>query len=182
MNCLQRFHSEESKDNHFEYCKDKETVRIEMPKRGSFVKFHNGQYQFKVPFIVYPDFESILKPIEAPKHYPKESYTEVINQHIPSGFCVYSKFTYGKLENPLQLYRGKDCVEVFYDYIENEAKRFCHMFPEKLMKPLTLKQWKKYNRATKCHISKNFRNLTPSLGIIVNILVNIENLSIEAVI
>ena len=62
LNCLQGFHSEESKDNHFEYCKDNEAVRIEMPKEGSFVEFHDGQNQFKVPFVMYADFEAILKP------------------------------------------------------------------------------------------------------------------------
>ena len=43
LNCLQGFHSEESRDKHFEYCKDNEAVRIEMPKEGSFVEFHDGQ-------------------------------------------------------------------------------------------------------------------------------------------
>ena len=82
------------------------------------------------------DFGSILKPIEAPEPNPEELYTKVINQHIPSGFCVDSKFSYGKVKkNPLKLYRGKNCVKGFWDYIENEAKRLCHMFTEKLMKP-----------------------------------------------
>ena len=26
--------------------------------------FHNGQYQFKAPFMLYADFESILKPVD----------------------------------------------------------------------------------------------------------------------
>ena len=43
---------------------DNEIVRIEMPKEDSFMKFHDGQYQFEVPFIMYADFEAILKPIE----------------------------------------------------------------------------------------------------------------------
>ena len=66
MNCLQGFQYEESRDKHFEYCKDNETVRIEMPKEGSLVKFQNGQYQFKVPFIMYTNFESILEPMKSP--------------------------------------------------------------------------------------------------------------------
>ena len=110
-----------------------------MPKEGSLVKFHDGQNQFKVPFLMYADFESILNPIESSESNPEESYTKVINQHVPSGFCAYSKFAYGKVENPLKLYRGEDCVEVFCNYISNEAKRLYHMFPEKPMKPLILK-------------------------------------------
>ena len=67
----------------------------------------------------------------------EESYTEKINNHIPSGFCVYSKFAYGKVKNPLKLYRGENGVEVFCDYISYKAKRLYHMFPEKPMKHLT---------------------------------------------
>ena len=131
MNCLQGFHSEESRDNHFEYCKDNETVRIEMPKRGSFMKFYDGQNQFKVvPFVIYADFEAILKTIEAPKSNPEESKTKVINQHIPSGFCVKSKFAYEKVENPLKLYRGEDFVKVFCNHIENKAKKVYYMSPK----------------------------------------------------
>ena len=122
---------EKSRGKHFEHCKDRETVRIEMLKEGSFVKFHDGQYQFKVPLIMYADFEANLEPIEGPTPNPESSYTKEINKHFPSGFCVYNEFAYGKLENPVKLYRGKDCVEVFCDYIFNEARRLYHMFPEK---------------------------------------------------
>ena len=47
MSCFQGFSSEISRDKHFKYCKDNETVRIKMPKEGSLIKFHDGQYQFK---------------------------------------------------------------------------------------------------------------------------------------
>ena len=122
-----------------------------MPKEGSFMEFHDGQNQFKVPFTMYADFESILKPIE-PSPNPEESYTKEINQHIPSGFCVYSKFAYGEVENPLKLYRGKNCVEVFCDYVKNEVKRLYHMFPEKPMNRLTREERGEFKRARKCHI------------------------------
>ena len=115
LNCLQGFSLEEGRDKHYEYCKDNEAVRIEMPEEGSFMEFHDGQNQFKVPFIMYADFEAILKPIKEPSFDPDKPYTKEINQHIPSGFCVYSKFAYGEVENPLELYRCEDCVEVFCD-------------------------------------------------------------------
>ena len=153
INWFQGFHSIESRDKHCEYCKNNEAVKIEMPKEGSFVEFHDGQNQLKVPFEIYVDFEDILKPTKGVTNVnPEKPYTKEINQHIPSGFCVYSKFAYGKVENPLKLYRGEDCVEVFCNYIKNEAKRLYHMFPKKPMKRLTKEEWRKFNRATKCHI------------------------------
>ena len=163
LNCLQGCHSETSRDNHFKYCKDKEAVSIEMPKEGSFVEFHDGQNQFKVPFTMYADFESILKPIE-PSPNPEGWYTKEINQHIPPGFCVYSKFAPGEVENPLQLYRGKNCVEVFCNYVENEVKRLYHMFPEKPMICLTREERREFKRARKCHICfKEFEEDNPKV-------------------
>ena len=42
-----------------EFEKNNDTsLKIEMPKRGSLVKFHDGQHQFKVPFFMYADFEA----------------------------------------------------------------------------------------------------------------------------
>ena len=38
-----------------------------------WLKFHYAQYQFKVPFMLYADFESILKPVD-------ERYKEKMNR------------------------------------------------------------------------------------------------------
>ena len=153
MNCLQGFMQESSRDQHQVCCEDNESVRAEMPKQGSTIEFKNGQNQFKVPFIMYADFESILElmdPVDPGS--PNQPYTNEVNQHTPSDWCVYSKFAYGEVDNPLRIYRGKDCIKTFCNYIKGEARRLYHMFPEKPMDPLTKKQWKKYKQSTKCHI------------------------------
>ena len=77
---------------------------------------------------------------------------------------VYSKYAYGKVDDPLKLYRGKDCVEKFCDYIKQEAHRLYHMFPEKPMDPLTNGQWKGYEKARECHICyKQFNSKDPKV-------------------
>ena len=139
--CLLGFTQELSRDEHYGYCIDNETVRVEMPKLGSVVEFYDGQNQFNVPFMMYADFEAILEPIQGPSPNPEEPYTSKVNQHILSEFCYYSKFAYGEVQNPLKLYRGKDCVGKFCDNIRQEAHRLYHMFPEKPMDPLTQDQW-----------------------------------------
>ena len=131
-----------------------------MPKEGSFVEFHDGQNQFKLPFVMYADFEAIIKPTKGTNFNPDAPYTKEINQHIPSGFCVYSKSAYGDVKDPLKLSSGEDFVEVFCDYVENEVKRLYHMFPEKPMKPLTREQWREFNWARESHICfKEFQEL-----------------------
>ena len=59
----------------------------------------------------------------------RKPYTNEVNQHTPSGWCVYSKFAYGDVDNPLRTYRGKDYIETFCKYIKGEARRLYHMFP-----------------------------------------------------
>ena len=124
MNCLQGFTQELSRDQHQAYYEDNESVGVEMPKQGSTVEFKDGQNQFKVPFIMYADFESILEPMgPVEPGSPNQPYTNEVNQHTPSGWCVYSKFAYGDVDNPLRTYRGKDCIETFCNYIKGEARK-----------------------------------------------------------
>ena len=127
-----------------------------------WLKFHDGQYQFKVPFMMYADFESILKPVD--ERYKekmntmkagrkgKAPYTEKINTHVPSEWCLHSTFTYGDVPNPLKMYRGKDCDEKFVEYIEVEVKWLHTTFPQQPMTRLTDELKREHKAAEKCHI------------------------------
>ena len=84
-----------SRDKHYGYCIDNETVRVERLKKGSTVEFYDGQNQFRVPFMMYADFELIRMQIEGPSPDLINPYSQEVSQHIPSGFCIYSKFAYG---------------------------------------------------------------------------------------
>ena len=147
LNCLQGFTSIESRDKHYKYCIDHEAVKISMPtEKDKWLQYHDGQKQLKVPFIMYADFESILMPINDSQD------TNKINEHIPCGFGVYSKFAYGDIQDPLKIYRGKDCVEKFINHIEKEAKRLYEIFPQQPMIPLAEDEQREHYEATECHI------------------------------
>ena len=80
MTCLQGFMQESSRDQHQIYCEDNESVRAEMPKQGSTTEFKDGQNQFRVPFIMYADFESILEPMDTVEpESPSQPYTNEVN-------------------------------------------------------------------------------------------------------
>ena len=83
MNCLQEFTQELSRDQHQAYCEDNESIRVEMPKQGSTIEFKDGQNQFKVPFIMYADFESIFELMDHGSPNPNQPYTNEVNQHTP---------------------------------------------------------------------------------------------------
>ena len=82
----------------------------------------------------------------------KASYTEKINTHAPSGWCVHSTFAYGDIPDPLKMYRSKDCVEKFLEYIEEQVKWLYETFPRQPMTKLTHVLKGEYEAAEKCHI------------------------------
>ena len=114
INCLQGFMQESSRDQHQVYCENNESVRVEMPKQGSTIEFKDGQNQFKVPFIMYADFESILEPMDPVEPgSPNQPYTNEVNQHTPSGWCVYDKFAYGDVDNRQDFIEAKIASKLF---------------------------------------------------------------------
>ena len=124
MNCLNGFRTGSARDKHYVYCSTNGHVKVKMAtEKEKWLKFHDGQYQFKVPFMLYADFESILKPVDEryrdrmntmkTERKGKVPYMEKINTHVPSGWCVHSTFAYRDVPDPLKMYRGKDCVEMF---------------------------------------------------------------------
>ena len=85
MNCLQGFKEESCRDKHLDYCINNKSVKVEMRHKNPIVQYSDGHFQFKVPFIMYADFESILEPIQGPGNNPMISSTRCINNHVPSG-------------------------------------------------------------------------------------------------
>ena len=130
-----------------------------MPTKNPIVKYADGQYQFKVPFVIYADFESILVTVIGTPNNPEMSSTRGINIHQPSGWCMYSKFAYGKVTNPLKQYKGRDCISKFCETIMAEAKRLYESAPKKPMDKLTKEQTVEFITAKECHIC--FKKFSP---------------------
>ena len=77
MNCLNGFRTESARDKHYEYQWSRQVAMATssstcLLKKKKWLKCHDGQDQFKVPFMFYADFESILKPVD-------ERYKEKMN-------------------------------------------------------------------------------------------------------
>ena len=136
MNCLNGFRTESARDKHYECCSSNGHVKVKMPsEKEKWLKFHDGQYQF----MLYADFESIVKPVDEQysekmntmkaERKGKTPYTENINTHVPSGWCVHNTFAYGDVPDPLKIFRDKYCVEKFVEYIEEEVKWLYTTFP-----------------------------------------------------
>ena len=170
MNCLHGFQVESARDKHCEYYSSNGHVKVNMPtEEEKWLKIHDGQYQFMLPFILYADFESIVKPVD--DRYKekmnrikagikgKAPYTEKISEQVPSGWCVHSTFAYGNVLDPLKMYQGKDCAEKFVEYTEEEVKRLYEKFSQKPMTELTDALKREHEAGEKCHIClKEFKD------------------------
>ena len=145
MNCLHEFPTDVSRDNHESYCIANDAVRIEMPTKKPYVRYSEGQFQLKVSFAMYANFKSLLVK-------PTEEGIGIVNMHEPSGWCVKSEFAHGKVSNPINAYRGKDCIEKFCAHVVSEAKRLYVSYPEVPMVPLSPKQTAAHSHGRVCHI------------------------------
>ena len=74
--CLNSFWCEKSLNKHLEYCSNHEAVKIEMSKKGDILKFENYYKGERLPFIIYADIESLIKPIQTCEADPEKSYTK----------------------------------------------------------------------------------------------------------
>ena len=119
LRCLNPFQCEESLIKHREYCDKKEAVKIEMPKKGTMLKFKHYYKSEKVPFIVYTYFECFIKPVESCDPNPESSYTKKYQKHEPFSFCYYIKCFDDKVYKPkLVSYTGKDAAQKFVEMLE----------------------------------------------------------------
>ena len=60
-----------------------------------------------------------------------------INQHIPSGYSIYTYCSFGKSNNKLSYYRGEDCMKRFCQDLKDHAAKIID-FKKKTMIPLIL--------------------------------------------
>ncbi|KAL9960469.1 hypothetical protein ACROYT_G033932 [Oculina patagonica] len=157
MLCLTGFTREDLLENHTKYCNgvNGRPTRIEMPEKGeNYLHFQNYNKQMKVPYVIYADFEALVKKISGCERSPEnnqKSYTEKTEQHEACGFSYTVVRSDGKSKRPF-VYRGENAVEVFLNCLQVEEK----IIKNDLSKPKPLimnsEDWRKFNNATDCHI------------------------------
>ena len=91
--CLQGYKTRDLLEKHKPECKRllKSPTRMEMPKQGeNKMAFKNYYKQMKAPYVVYADFECVLKKIATCEPHNKNSFTIKTEKHEPCSFshCV----------------------------------------------------------------------------------------------
>ena len=148
MYCLQCFSSERILANHVNNCLTINGAQaINMPKQGeNILKFNNFDKQLKVPFVIYADFEAIMKKVQGCKQSEemeneknKRSYTEAYQTHEDYGYgykvvCRYDD----KYSKDICIYRGENAVYKFEEKMLEEVKYYKAVIKKHFNKPLVM--------------------------------------------
>ena len=81
------------------------------------VKFTKTEYQLRLPFVIYADFESVLREQDSCEPSSSKSFTTQHQHHVPCGSCIYMKCSDGQYFWPLQVNIGDDAAEKFLDQV-----------------------------------------------------------------
>ena len=162
LNCFHSYRTENKLNAHKKICENSEYCNIEIPSpNNNLIKYNQGESltkSLKLPFVIYADLECILKKISTCYNNPDLSSTTKINQHIPSGYSLYTSCSFDKSNNKLSYYRGEDCMRRFCKDLKDHAIKIID-FKKKYMIPLTKEEKDNYNKENICHIcKKDFNN------------------------
>ena len=154
LRCLNSFLTHISLNKHLEYCGNYEAVKINMPEKGTMLKFKNYHRGEKVPFVIYAVFESCIKSLHTCDLNPESSYTKQYQKHEPISFYYYIKCFDSKVYLPIRerSYTGKDAEQVFLKYLEEDIKMIANIPKKKMI--FGKKEEKQFEKETRCWICK----------------------------
>ena len=152
--CLHSYTTRDFFERHKPECKGllKSLTRTEMPKQGeNKMAFKNFYKQMKATYVVYADFECVLKKIATCEPDNKQSFTIKTEEHEPCGFSYVAVRSDGQTSGP-HTYRGGDAVFEFLRHLLNREREMREDMANKRPLVMTNEDWQKHRNATECHI------------------------------
>lgn len=92
-----------------------------LPKEGALIQFQHYERMHDMPFVIYADFESILKPTARESDADSSSATTTLQEHVPATFAYYIVCSYDSSLNKYVSNRGPDCVEKFIENLQSDV-------------------------------------------------------------
>ena len=151
LNCFNSFKDEDKLKEHKKYCYENESVKINMPPPGTFLRFKNFLHSEKAPFAVYADFESLIKPMDNCNPDPNKSYTKKYQKHEPISFSYYINSSIDGVFKPvLRKYtktkpEDADAMDVFIKWLEEDVKAIANIEEKEII--FTEEDRKQFNKA-----------------------------------
>ena len=156
MMCLTGFSRADLLVDHKKYCNgvNGRPTRIEMPKEGeNILAFQNYQKQMKAPYVIYADFEALVKKIQGCERAPEKnkSYTEKTEWHEACGYSYVVVKSDGEVTGS-KVYRGENAVKSFLESIMQEKEKIREMLTQQKPITMTHEDWYDFKNAYNCYI------------------------------
>ena len=158
LRCLNSFNCKKSLDEHKEFCYAHECTKINMPEKGSILKFTNFPHSERVPFIIYADTEALIKEMHNCDPNPQSSYNKKYQKHEPVSFSYYIKcFDDSVYEPVLRTYTKtsvdkEEAMEIFIKWLEEDVRAIANIKDKTMI--FTEEDKKRFNKETECWICK----------------------------
>ena len=152
--CLHGYSRRDLLERHKPECKGllKTPTRTETPKEGeNKMTFKNFHKQMKAPYVVYADFECILRKMSTCEPDNSRSFTMETEKHEPCGFSYVIARSDGQTFGPFT-YRGEDTVYKFLTSLLKHEEKMHEDMANKRPLVMTKEDWKNYKNAAECHI------------------------------
>jgi len=154
---LTGFSRADSLERHTKYCNgvNGRPTRIEMPEMGkSTLSFQNHHKQMKMPYVIYADFEALVRKIQFCERGPEsrqKSYTEKTERHEACGYSYMVVKSDGEVSGS-KVYRGENASGTFLSDILHEEENIRESLAAPKPIVMTAEDWEKFKKATDCHI------------------------------
>ena len=149
LDCFPSYRTENKLEAHKKIFENHDYCHVEMPtKNNNIIKYNHGEKSMKLPFVIYADLECLLEKMSTCINNPNESSTTKINKHTPSGYSIFTHFSFDKSKNKLNYYRGKDCMKKFSKDLREHASKIID-YEKKKMIPLTTEEKIYHNKQKK---------------------------------
>lgn len=161
--CLTYFDSENLLERHCEF--DCGKVRVKLPSEelkkdrlgrespGNIINFKNYERKELLPFVIYADSETVLKPIHTVTPDSTRSFTVPLKQHVPHSFSYYIKCNYDDSLSKLEIFNGNECTINFIQSLVTDAKNIYKILNQVVpLRQLRSEEIESLRKDKTCHI------------------------------
>ena len=127
-----------------------------MPPPNTYLKFDKFLNTEKAPFVIYADFESLIKPLKSCDPNPNQSYTNKHQIHKPISFTYYIKsFNESVYKSKIEKYtqekeEGPDAMLTFIKRLEEDVRKIAELGNKEI--EITDEEEKEFIKAPGCWI------------------------------
>ena len=153
--CLNAFTKRRALKNHTPSCQSHGAQKIILPEegKGDMVKFSDHIKAYRIPFIIYADFETIQRPIQTCENSDKKSHTTATKslEVCSFGYKVVCSAD-DRYTKPVKIYRGDNAADQFIEDLLEEQQRIKELLQENVPMVMTPTDKKQFAEATHCYL------------------------------